>query len=85
MFYAGAYNHELQMIGLAVSKDGYNYQRIDPDGLLYTNGAPGTWNAGESGHPGVFQDNDGSVWLFYQGKASKNANYNLSVCKVVFK
>ena len=84
MFYAGAYNHELQMIGLATSKDGYNYQRIEPNGLLYTNGAPGTWNAGESGHPGVFQDEDGSVWLFYQGKATKDGNYNLSVCKVLF-
>ena len=84
MFYAGAYNHELQMIGLATSTDGYNYTRTEPEGLLHTNGAPGTWNAGESGHPGVFQDKDGSVYLFYQGKASKDANYNLSVCKVIF-
>ena len=84
MFYAGAYNHEGQQIGLAISKDGYNYTRIAPDGLLFTHGEPGTWNAAESGHPGVFQDDDGQVYLFFQGKASLTDNYYLSVCKVDF-
>ena len=84
LFYAGAYNHEGQQIGLATSKDGYNYTRIAPDGLLFTHGEPGTWNAGESGHPGVFQDDDGQVYLFFQGKASLTDNYYLSVCKVDF-
>lgn len=84
LFYAGAYNHELQQIGLAISKDGYNFARIKPDGLLFPNGAKGSWNESESGHPGVFRDNDGRVYLFYQGKRSKNANYLLSVCNVYF-
>ena len=85
MFYAGAYNHEGQQIGLATSGDGYHFQRIAPDGLLFTHGAEGTWNQGESGHPGVFQDDDGQVYLFFQGKASLNDTYYLSVCKVHFK
>lgn len=84
LFYAGAYNHEFQQIGLATSTDGYNYTRIAPDGLFFHAGEEGTWNQGESGHPGVFQDKDGQVYLFFQGKASKNANYLLSVCKVKF-
>lgn len=84
LFYAGAYNHEKQQIGLATSKDGINFTRIPPEGLLFTSGAEGTWNHGESGHPGVFQDKDGQVYLFFQGKASQNANYYLSVCKVHF-
>ena len=84
MFYAGAFNHEGQQIGLATSTDGYHYQRIAPDGLLFTHGAEGTWNAGESGHPGVFQDDDGQVYLFFQGKASLYETYYLSVCKVYF-
>jgi len=84
MFYAGAYNHEGQQIGLAISKDGYNYTRIAPDGLLFTHGEPGTWNAAESGHPGVFLDDDGQAYLFFQGKATLTDNYYLSVCKVDF-
>ena len=89
LFYAGAYNHEHQQIGLAISSDGYHFERINPDsaeaGLCYRSGAQGSWNAAESGHPGVFEDNDGSVWLYYQGKAKQNADYFLSVCKVDFK
>ena len=85
MFYAGAYNHEGQQIGLATSTDGYHYSRIAPDGLFFTHGEEGTWNQGESGHPGVFQDDDGQVYLFFQGKASLTDTYYLSVCKVYFK
>ena len=84
MFYAGAYNHEGQQIGLATSTDGYHYERIAPDGLFFKHGPEGAWNAFESGHPGVFQDDDGQVYLFYQGKESLNATYYLSVCKVRF-
>lgn len=88
MFYAGAYNHEHQQIGLAISSDGYNYERVqlegEEPGLVFKSGAPGTWNAGESGHPGVFEDNDGSVYLFFQGKESLKADYFLSVAKVTF-
>ena len=84
MFYAGAYNHEGQQIGLATSTDGYHFERIAPDGLFFTHGPEGSWNAGESGHPGVFQDDDGQVYLFFQGKASLTDTYYLSVCKVHF-
>ena len=82
LFYAGAYNHERQQIGLAVSKDGRHFERIAPDGLLLPPGKEGSWNAAESGHPGIFRDDDGSVYLFYQGKSSQGAPYRLSVCKV---
>lgn len=85
LFYAGAYNHERQQIGLAVSKDGRHFERIAPDGLLLPPGEEGSWNAAESGHPGIFRDDDGSVYLFYQGKSSQGAPYRLSVCKVRFK
>ena len=84
MFYAGAYNHEGQQLGLATSTDGYHYERIAPDGLFFPHGPEGAWNAFESGHPGVFQDDDGQVYLFFQGKESLNATYYLSVCKVRF-
>ena len=71
-------------IHMAISKDGYNYTRIAPDGLLFTHGEPGTWNAAESGHPGIFLDDDGQAYLFFQGKATLNSTYSLSVCKVDF-
>ena len=85
LFYAGAYNHEHQQIGLATSKDGIHFQRIEPDGLLFRAGEEGTWNHGESGHPGVFRDRNGKVYLFFQGKASLEADYFLSVCRVRFR
>lgn len=91
LFYAGSYNHVLQQIGLATSVDGYHFTRVryfsSSPGLFYKVGEDGTWNAAESGHPGVFEDWDGQVWLFFQGKASQKEpdnNYLLSVLKLSF-
>ena len=90
-FYAGDYNHGGQQIGLATSTDGYHFTRVnyfpDAPGLFYPLGPTGSWNAAESGHPGVFKDKDDRVYLFYQGKASgkKTADpYLLSVLKLNF-
>lgn len=84
LFYAGAYNHERQMIGLATSTDGFRFTRTGTDGLLLPAGGKGAWNEGESGHPGVFEDEDGQVYLFFQGKRARKATYYLSVCEVTF-
>ena len=83
MFYAGAYNHERQQIGVAWSSDGVNYTRLQDTPVL-PHGPAGSWNAWESGHPGVFEDEDGQVYLFYQGKATLNGDYQLSCLKVRF-
>jgi predicted GH43/DUF377 family glycosyl hydrolase len=83
MFYAGAYNHERQQIGVAWSTDGVNFKRMS-DGPIFPHGKEGEWNAWESGHPGVFEDDDGQVYLFYQGKASLKGDYQLSCVKVRF-
>ena len=84
MFYAGAYNHERQQIGVAWSADGVNFKRYR-DEPVFPHGKPGSWNAWESGHPGLFVDDDGRVYLFYQGKATHNGDYSLSCVEVVFK
>ena len=80
MFYAGAYNNEPQQIGVAVSKDGVNWKRMSDTPFL-ANGKPGEWNASESGHPHIFQDEDGRTYLFFQGNNKKNQWYlsNLEV------
>lgn len=83
MFYAGAYNHERQQIGLAWSADGINFKRFRDTPVL-PHGSKGSWNEWESGHPGVFEDDDGEVYLFYQGKDSLKGGYRLSCLKVVF-
>ena len=83
MFYAGAYNHERQQIGLAWSTDGVNFTRWRDTPVL-PHGAEGSWNAWESGHPGVFEDDDGQIYLFYQGKATLTGDYRLSCLKVEF-
>lgn len=67
MFYAGAYNNEPQQIGVAWSQDGFGWRRMSEQPFL-ANGAPGTWNSSESGHPGIFQDpKSGRTFLFFQG------------------
>lgn len=83
MFYAGAYNHERQQTGVAWSSDGINFTRLQDTPVL-PHGPAGSWNAWESGHPGVFEDDDGQVYLFYQGKSTRGGAYWLSCVKVRF-
>ena len=66
LFYGGAYNCKTQQIGCAVSEDGIHFEKLWSRPFL-SNGKPGSWNAEESGHPYVFRDIDGTVFLFYQG------------------
>ena len=51
---------------------------------MFPHGKPSSWNAWESGHPGVFRDDDGQVYLFFQGKATLRGDYRLSCVKVKF-
>lgn len=67
LFYAGNYNQRPQQIGVAVSDDGIRFRRLNGGRPILTNGAPGSWNHGESGHPGVFRAPDGQIRLFFQG------------------
>ncbi len=81
MFYAGAYNNEPQQIGCAVSDDGIHWERLSDEPLL-PNGPKGSWNESESGHPGVFVDEDGKTHLFYQGNNDKGKTWYLSVVPI---
>jgi predicted GH43/DUF377 family glycosyl hydrolase len=76
-FYAGAYNNEPQQIGCAWSTNGVDWTRVSSQPLL-ANGAPGSWNESESGHPCVFRDADGSTHLFFQGNSDKGKTWYLS-------
>jgi beta-1,2-mannobiose phosphorylase / 1,2-beta-oligomannan phosphorylase len=80
MFYAGAYNSEGQQIGLAASSDGIHWERTSTEPVL-RRGMENQWNSTESGHPGVFIDDDGTKWLFYQGNPDKGYTYYLSKLK----
>ena len=77
MFYAGAYNNCPQQVGLAVSDDAMQFTRVSTEPFL-PNGVEGTWNASESGHPFVFEDNDGRIYLFYQGNNDNGQSWYLS-------
>lgn len=77
MFYAGAYNNCPQQIGLAVSDDAVNFRRVSDKPFL-ANGAPGEWNESESGHPFVFLDEDGRIYLFFQGNNDNGESWYLS-------
>ncbi len=77
MFYGGAYNNKPQQIGCATSADGVRWQRLS-DAPFLPNGAPGTWNASESGHPFVFVDDDGATSLFFQGNNDMGKTWYLS-------
>ncbi len=78
LFYAGAYNCSPQVIGCAVSEDGVRFRRLFVDVPFLANGAPGTWNASESGHPYVYRADDGSLWLYYQGSPDNGKSWYLS-------
>jgi len=81
MFYAGGYNCQPQQIGVAVSEDGLHWRRLSDEPLL-RHGRPGEWNASESGHPGVFVDDDGQTYLFYQGCDDGGKTWFLSQVKI---
>ena len=83
LFYGGAYNCCPQQIGLAVSDDGIRFRRVSDEPFL-KNGPPGSWNASESGHPYVFEDDDGRIWLFYQGSPDGGKTWILSRAELVF-
>lgn len=81
MFYAGAYNNAPQQIGVAVSSDGINWKRLSNKPFL-RNGNPGEWNSSESGHPHIFQDKDGSTYLFFQGNNDNGKTWFISNVEV---
>ncbi|MBQ9371003.1 MAG: family 43 glycosylhydrolase [Thermoguttaceae bacterium] len=81
MFYAGGYNNNPQHVGVAVSEDGVAWTRLWLVPFI-TNGPEGQWNASESGHPGVFLNEDGQTWLFFQGNDTKGKNWFLSRVKI---
>lgn len=84
MFYAGGYNNEPQQVGVAVSDDGVRFARLSDQPFL-PNGSPGSWNSSESGHPYLFQDDDGRDYLFFQGNNDRGRTWYLSMLPIVWK
>ena len=84
LFYGGGYNNDPQQIGCATSRDGVHWTRIFQEPLL-PNGQPGEWNSSESGHPGVFVDDDGQTYLFYQGNNDHGRTWFLSRVRLGWK
>ena len=83
LFYGGSYNCTPQQIGVAVSDDGVFFKKLSKEPFLRCGNA-GSWNASESGHPYIFRDDDGSVWLFYQGSPDGGESWYISKTKVDF-
>jgi alpha-L-fucosidase 2 len=83
MFYAGGYNNWPQQIGVAESFDGVEWRRLSENPFL-ANGKPGEWNSSESGHPQIFNDDDGKTYLFYQGNNDNGKTWFLSNLEVTW-
>lgn len=83
MFYGGAYNCCPQQIGVAVSNDGVHFDKLFNKPFLPC-GEKGTWNSDESGHPYVFADDDGKIYLFHQGTNDKGKTWYLSKKEICF-
>ena len=81
MFYAGAYNNKPQQVGCAVSEDGLAWKRLSDQPFL-PSGKAGEWNSSESGHPYAFEDDDGKLYLFFQGNNDKGKTWYLSQVEV---
>ena len=84
LFYGGGYNNDPQQIGCATSKDGIHFQRLFQEPLI-PNGQAGEWNASETGHPGIFRDEDGKTWLFVQGNQDRGQTWFLSCYELDWK
>ncbi len=84
LFYGGGYNNDPQQIGCARSKDGIHWTRLFKQPLI-PNGAPGSWNSSESGHPGWFRAPDGQEYLFFQGNNDQGHSWSLSWVKLGWK
>ena len=82
LFYGGGYNNDPQQIGCASSKDGLRFTRLFVDQPMIPNGKPGEWNSSETGHPGVFLDDDGQTCLFFQGNPDQGKSWYLSQVKI---
>ena len=82
LFYGGNYNCHPQQVGYAVSADGVHFSKPSAEPFLRP-GAPGSWNASESGHPYVFEDGDG-IHLFYQGSPDGGKRWYLSRTRLTF-
>lgn len=85
LFYGGGYNNDPQQIGCAVSDDGLRFTRLFVERPLLPNGKPGEWNSSESGHPGIFVDDDGQTYMFYQGNPDHGRTWFLSWVKLGWK
>ena len=85
LFYGGGYNNDPQQIGCATSKDGIHFRRLFTDRPLLANGKPGSWNSSESGHPGIFVDDDGQTYLFFQGNNDRGRTWYISWVKLGWK
>ena len=72
MFYAGAYNHERQQIGLATSGDGLHFTRIPPEGLLFPAGEEGaTFNPfrwDDEANAWVQAEDEDPIEMTYRGR-----------------
>lgn len=83
LFYGGSYNCTPQQIGCAVSDDGVFFRRVFDQPFIPC-GQPGEWNSSESGHPYAFRDEDGRVYLFWQGSADNGKTWFLTREEIVF-
>jgi predicted GH43/DUF377 family glycosyl hydrolase len=81
MFYGGGYNNWPQQIGVAESNDGISWQRLSDTPLL-SNGKQGEWNSSESGHPHIFEDIDGTTFLFFQGNDDHGNTWFISKVEI---
>ena len=84
LFYGGSYNCTPQQIGYAVSRDGVHFEK-PLDHPFLPCGEAGDWNASESGHPYVFEDTDGRIYLFYQGSPDGGKTWIISRCEIGFR
>ena len=83
LFYAGSYNCAPQQIGCAVSDDGFHFKRLFIEKPFLERGEKGDWNYSESGHPYIYEANDGRLWLYYQGSPDNGKSWYISRREII--
>lgn len=61
-------------------RGGIHWRRLFDTPFL-ANGPPNSWNASESGHPGILEDG-GRTFLFFQGDGDKGRTWTIAMTEI---
>ncbi len=75
-YWPGRHGRPLTDVGIAVSRDGFNFTRVKNGERTLSLGPPGAWDSGQIFHMSPMLDGD-QVRVFYRGSAARRAGTDI--------